>query len=85
MRIDAKIANAMIVTPEGRYRGTISITDGGIWAILAEPSGNARRTIDAEGLLALPGMVDQHVHFMYPGDNACGTLFAVRARPRSAG
>jgi dihydroorotase (multifunctional complex type) len=38
--------------------------------ILEEPSGNAARTIDAQGLVALPGMVDQHVHFMDPGDNA---------------
>jgi dihydroorotase (multifunctional complex type) len=70
MKADSEIANATIVTPEGRYRGTISIIDGRIGAILAEPSGGAERTIDAEGLFALPGMVDQHVHFMDPGDTA---------------
>jgi dihydroorotase len=67
---DCEIANAMIVGPRGRYQGTISISGEKVEDILAEPSGNAARTIDAEGLVALPGMVDQHVHFMDPGDTA---------------
>ena len=70
MRFETEIANATIVAPEGRYRGTISVANGRIAAILEEPSGSADRTIDAEGLFALPGMVDQHVHFMDPGDTA---------------
>jgi dihydroorotase (multifunctional complex type) len=68
VRFETEIANATIVTPEGRYRGTIAVADGRIAAILDEPSGDAGRTIDADGLIALPGMVDQHVHFMDPGD-----------------
>jgi dihydroorotase (multifunctional complex type) len=67
---ETEIANTTIVTPTERYRGTIGISDGRIAAILEEPSGSAGHTIDAEGLLALPGMVDQHVHFMDPGDSA---------------
>lgn len=70
VRFDTEIANATIVTPGGRYRGTISVNDGRVAAILEEPSGSAGHTVDAEGLVALPGMVDQHVHFMDPGDNA---------------
>lgn len=70
MRFETEIVNATIVAPEGRYRATISISGGRVAAILGEPSGEAERTIDAEGLLALPGMVDQHVHFMDPGDSA---------------
>jgi allantoinase len=70
VRFETEITNATIVAPEGRYRGTISVADGRITAILEEPSGSADRTIDAEGLVALPGMVDQHVHFMDPGDTA---------------
>lgn len=68
MRVDCEIVNATIVTPQGRFRGTIAIDDGRIAGLLAEPSGNAARTIEAGGLFALPGMVDQHVHFMDPGD-----------------
>jgi dihydroorotase (multifunctional complex type) len=70
VRFDCEIANATLLEPKGRYRGTIAISGERVAGILEEPSGNAARTIDAEGLVALPGMVDQHVHFMDPGDNA---------------
>ena len=70
MKFDCEITNATIVDPKGRYRGTIVISGQKVAGILEEPLGNAARTIDAEGLVALPGMVDQHVHFMDPGDNA---------------
>jgi dihydroorotase (multifunctional complex type) len=70
VKFDCEIANATIVEPGGRYRGTIAISDERVAGILEDPSGDAARTIDAEGLVALPGMVDQHVHFMDPGDNA---------------
>ena len=70
MRFGCEITNATIVDPGGRYRATILVSGKKIVGILAEPSGNAARTIDAEGLVALPGMVDQHVHFMDPGDTA---------------
>ena len=70
MTFDCEITNATIVDPRGRYRGTIVISGQKVAGILEEPSGNATRTIDAEGLVALPGMVDQHVHFMDPGDTA---------------
>jgi dihydroorotase (multifunctional complex type) len=68
MKVDCEIVGATIVTPQGRFRGTISVDEGRIAGLLAEPSGNAAHSIDAEGLVALPGMVDQHVHFMDPGD-----------------
>jgi dihydroorotase-like cyclic amidohydrolase len=70
VKFDCEITNAIIVDPSGRYRGTISISGEKVAGVLAEPSENAARTIDAEGLVALPGMVDQHVHFMDPGDNS---------------
>lgn len=68
MKFDCEITNAKIVDPKGCYHGSIAISGEKVAGILAEPSGNAVRTIDAEGLVALPGMVDQHVHFMDPGD-----------------
>lgn len=67
MNFDCEITAATIVTPQGRQQGTIAIRDGRIAALLEEPSGTATRTIDATGLIVLPGMVDQHVHFMDPG------------------
>src|SRR5918911_2403109 len=70
MRVDCEIINATIISSQGRFRGTIAVSEGRIAGLTAEPSGNAARTIDAEGLFALPGMVDQHVHFMDPGDTS---------------
>ena len=86
MTFDCEITNATIVDPRGRYRGTIGISGEKVAGILAEPSGNAARKIDAEGLVALPGMVDQHVHFMDPGDlTRAKTLSAAPALQRSGG
>ncbi|MGK2937440.1 MAG: dihydroorotase [Solirubrobacteraceae bacterium] len=63
-----EIANALLVTPSGRRHGTIVVGDDGRIAELRDrPTGRAPRVIDADGLVALPGMVDQHVHFMEPG------------------
>ena len=59
MEFETEIVNTTIVAPEGRYRGTIAISRGRIAAVLEQPSGSAERTIDGEGLLAFPGMVDQ--------------------------
>ena len=66
MTYDCEITGATILTPGGRLQGTIAIRDGRIAALLDQPSG-AAHTINATGLVALPGMVDQHVHFMDPG------------------
>lgn len=68
--VELEIAGATIVTPQGRWTGTLAIREGRIAGLLDEPSGAAARTIDATGLIAMPGMVDQHVHFMDPGDTS---------------
>ncbi|WP_029421764.1 dihydroorotase [Alicyclobacillus macrosporangiidus] len=65
---DIEIVGAQIVTPSAEFIGCISIQDGKIAAISEKPLGHARKTIDATGLHALPGMIDQHVHFMDPGE-----------------
>src|ERR687884_97323 len=67
MKSDCEITGATILSTHGTFRGSIAIHDGRIVGLLAEPTGAAVRTIDATGLVALPGMVDQHVHFMDPG------------------
>ncbi len=63
---DLEIINATIVTSSNGYRGSISIQGGKIAAISEAPLGNAKQTINANGLHLIPGMVDQHVHFMDP-------------------
>jgi len=81
MSADLEITGATLVEPEGRRQVTIAVEDGRVSALLPGPSGRASRTIDADGLLALPGMIDEHVHFMDPGDTSredfvCGSAAA---------
>lgn len=63
-----RILNATLVN-EGRvFPADILVRDGRIAAIGAIPSGvKADRELDASGLLALPGLIDDQVHFREPG------------------
>jgi len=60
---DLTIAGGDVVTARGRRRASVSVRDGRVAAISAEPLA-ARETVDASGLLVLPGFVDAHVHLM---------------------
>lgn len=59
------IKNAEIVTASDRYAADIAISGGKISA-LGHNLGTAAKTIDATGLLALPGGVDAHCHLDQP-------------------
>jgi 5-methylthioadenosine/S-adenosylhomocysteine deaminase len=48
--------------------GSVSVRDGRIVAIGAEPEGSHEATIDADGCFLLPGFVQTHIHL-------CQTLF----------
>ena len=65
MPFDLAVKNATIVEPRGRYSAHLYVRDGRIAAI-GDLDETADRTIDADGLFLLPGMVDGHVHFMDP-------------------
>ncbi|HVB76562.1 MAG TPA: dihydroorotase family protein [Candidatus Nitrosotalea sp.] len=67
MSWDLAIEGASLIQASGRVSATIAISKGRVAAILDGPCPDARRRIDAAGLIAMPGMVDQHVHFMDPG------------------
>lgn len=67
--IDLSIRGAAVSTPRGRFQADIHVADGTIVA-LGSLEEAARETVDAGGLVALPGVVDSHVHFMDPGDPA---------------
>ena len=61
---DLVIRNGTVIDGAGarRRRADVAVTDGLISAL--EPrAGAARRDIDAEGLLVLPGWVDIHTHY----------------------
>src|SRR4030081_3847068 len=57
-----------VVTPTGVEQADIVVADGRIAAIVAPGTAPLdASTVDATGLLVLPGMVDAHVHFDEPG------------------
>ena len=61
---DLKIQNARICDGLGNpiTLGTLAVTDGRISAV-GPDVGTARHTIDAEGMVLAPGIVDVHTHY----------------------
>jgi len=59
---------------EGGERADILIEGGVITEVGAGLSREGARVIDAEGLIALPGLVDLHVHLREPGYEASETI-----------
>lgn len=66
--LDVTITNGTVVTRTGRRAADVGIRAGRI-AGLYEPgtAPTANETIDASGLLVLPGVVDSHSHHREPG------------------
>ncbi len=63
------IRNARILDPSCGYdaEGSILVEDGKLRAVGGPAPAKADRAIDAKGLLAVPGLVDMHVHLRDPG------------------
>jgi allantoinase len=80
---DLALRGGEVVTSDGRRRADVYVAGGKIAAVTPERH-DAAESVDAAGLLVMPGMVDAHVHFMDPGDTAredfaTGSAAAVRA------
>lgn len=67
MSFDTLIRGATVVRENSAERLDIAIADGRIVELGPELSGPATVEIAADGLHALPGVVDGHVHFNEPG------------------
>ena len=67
--LDLLITNGSIVDGQGVMSGSIGVADSRIVARYAtgQELPPSRATIDARGLLVLPGVVDPHVHFYGEG------------------
>jgi dihydropyrimidinase len=60
---DFVVRNAVIVNHDGRQAADIGIRNEAIAALGDRGSLSGRRELDASGLLAVPGLIDSHVHF----------------------
>jgi dihydroorotase (multifunctional complex type) len=61
--IDLALVNARILTPQGLIKGGIAINDGKICSINPEERlPKASTTINTQGNLVLPGLIDVHTH-----------------------
>lgn len=81
---DLAIVGGEVVTGQGRARVNLAVQDGVVAAVTtAVPE--ARETVDASGLLVMPGMVDVHVHAMDPADPTREDFAAATAAAAVAG
>lgn len=61
------IKNVRAITPDGEIETSILIADGKIASLSPVNHTRADHTIDGRGLVALPGLIDDQVHFREPG------------------
>ncbi len=64
---DLVLRRVTIVSASGETLADVGIRQGRIARVGSGLGENARKTIDAEGLHAIPGVVDTQVHFREPG------------------
>jgi len=64
--VDLAIRGAIVIS-DGAYARDILIRDGRVAALVEPGASSADEEIDARGQLAMPGIVDAHVHFNDPG------------------
>lgn len=65
--LDLIVRGGRLVQGAGVRRADLGVAGGRIVALQEELADDAADTIDAAGLLVLPGVIDAHVHFNEPG------------------
>jgi len=82
---DLYVRNGRLVTSAEVFAGGVLVAGGRIVEVVrGNPDRPAAETIDARGLLVLPGLVDPHVHFSEPG-RGHWEGFATGSRAAAAG
>ncbi|MFQ3623753.1 MAG: amidohydrolase family protein, partial [Acetobacteraceae bacterium] len=71
---DLLIRGGTAVLPWGEEATDIGVRSGRIAALGAPAHATADETIDARGLVVLPGLIDAHVHLREPGADAVETI-----------
>lgn len=69
---DLAVVNGTVVTAADTFKCDIGIRDG-IVVNMGELHGPAERTVDAEGLLVMPGGIDSHCHIDQPTSSGAVT------------
>ena len=65
---DLRINNGTVVSPSGAQKVDLAVKNGMIAALLAPGTpGEAADSIDAQGMLVLPGLIDSHAHITSTG------------------
>jgi dihydropyrimidinase len=74
---DLLVSGGTIVTAQGSFAGHVLVADGRIEQILrdGEALPAAAATIDAAGLLVMPGAIDVHTHTRIPSEAAPDRFF----------
>jgi allantoinase len=67
VQADLAIVGGTVVTGAGETRADVVVRAGRIAGVVEPGSAATAATVDADGLLVLPGFVDTHVHLMDPG------------------
>lgn len=89
--VELLLKNATIVNEGAVFKGHLMIADGKISLILKEnqlqgiPSPEHVKTIDLQGLLLLPGVIDDQVHFREPGMTYKADLYSESAAAVAGG
>jgi dihydropyrimidinase len=73
--IDLVVRGGTVVTAERSFAADVAVTDGRISAIGPDLVAEGAETIDATGLLVLPGCVDVHTHTRLPTDDEPDRFF----------
>jgi dihydroorotase-like cyclic amidohydrolase len=69
IEVDLEIKNGRVITADGEFSGSVYIESGKI-AGLGDLDLRAQHSVDASGLLVMPGMFESHAHLMDPAETA---------------
>lgn len=64
--MDLVIKNGTVVTATDTFKADVAVKDGVVQQVAREITAEAKRVIDAKGLLVFPGFIDVHTHFQLP-------------------
>jgi len=83
---DLLITNGRVIDPAGGRDEIANVAiSGGFVAGIGKPTPQARRTIDAAGMIVCPGLIDLHVHCREPGHEEEETIATAAASAVAGG